>query len=46
MLGVVKNWDNLTDNNSQKSFIGQLGLKLLANCAVYLNWVGGYGDDS
>ena len=45
MLGVVNNWDNLTDNNNQKSFIGQLGLKPLNNCAVYLNWIGGYGDD-
>jgi hypothetical protein len=46
MLGVVNNWDNLTDNNKQKSLIGQFSFKPLNTWAVYLNWIGGYGDDA
>jgi hypothetical protein len=46
MLGVVNNWDNLTDNNKQKSLIGQFAFKPLNTWAVYLNWIGGYGDDA
>ncbi|RZL15731.1 MAG: porin, partial [Hymenobacter sp.] len=46
MLGVVNNWDNLTDDNKQKSLIGQVALKPLATWSVYLNWVGGHGDDT
>jgi hypothetical protein len=46
MLGVVNNWDNLTDNNKQKSLIGQFTYKPLSTCTVYLNWIGGYGDDT
>jgi hypothetical protein len=46
MLGVVNNWDNLTDNNKQKSLIGQFTFKPLNTWAVYLNWIGGHGDDT
>jgi hypothetical protein len=46
MLGVVNNWDNLTDNNKQKSLIGQFAFKPLNTWSVYLNWIGGHGDDT
>ncbi len=46
MMGLVNNWDNLIDNNSQKSFIGQLYLKPKEGFNVYLNYIGGYGDDT
>jgi hypothetical protein len=46
MLGVVNNWDNLTDDNKQKSLIGQFAFKPLSTWSVYLNWVGGHGDDT
>lgn len=46
MLGVVNNWDNLTDDNKQKSIVGQVFFKPLSTWSVYLNWIGGYGDDT
>jgi hypothetical protein len=46
MLGVVNNWDNLTDDNKQKSLIGQFVCKPLPTWTVYLNWIGGSGDDT
>ena len=46
MVGVVNNWDNLTDDNKQKSLISQLTYKLLPTWTVYLNWIGGAGDDT
>lgn len=46
MMGLVNNWDNLTDDNKQKSLIGQFMLKPLPTWTVYLNWIGGYGDDT
>ena len=46
MVGVVNNWDNLTDDNKQKSLIGQFSFKPLPTWTVYLNWIGGYGDDT
>ena len=46
MLGVVNNWDNLTDDNKQKSLIGQFSCKPLPTWTVYLNWIGGSGDDT
>lgn len=45
MAGVVNNWDNLTDDNKQKSLIGQFSFKPVDTWTVYLNWIGGYGDD-
>ena len=46
MLGVVNNWDNLTDDNKQKSCIGQFASKPFAGMSVYLNWIGGASDDT
>lgn len=46
MLGVVNNWDNLTDDNKQKSIIGQFAFKPLSTWTVYVNWVGGSRDDT
>ena len=46
MLGVVNNWDNLTDDNKQKSLIGQFSCKPVSNWTVYLNWIGGSSDDT
>ncbi|MFC6222825.1 outer membrane beta-barrel protein [Hymenobacter artigasi] len=46
MLGVVNNWDNLTDDNKQKSVIGQFSFKPLSTWTVYFNYIGGYGDDT
>lgn len=46
MVGLVNNWDNLTDDNKQKSIISQFSFKPLDTWAVYLNWIGGHGDDT
>jgi len=46
MAGLVNNWDNLFDNNKQKSVIGQLYLKPVDGFNIYLNYIGGYGDDT
>lgn len=46
MLGVVNNWDNLTDDNKQKSLIGQFSFKPLSTWTVYVNWIGGSRDDT
>lgn len=46
MVGLVNNWDNLTDNNKQKSVISQFAFKPLATWSVYLNWIGGHSDDT
>jgi hypothetical protein len=46
MGGLVNNWDNLFDNNKQKSFIGQLYLKPADGFNIYLNYIGGHGDDT
>ena len=46
MAGLVNNWDNLFDNNRQKSVIGQLYLKPVDGFNIYLNYIGGYGDDT
>ena len=46
MAGLVNNWDNLFDNNKQKSIIGQLYLKPVDGFNIYLNYIGGYGDDT
>ena len=46
MVGVVTNWDNLTDDNKQKSIISQFMFKPLDTWTVYLNWIGGSGDDT
>ena len=46
MVGVVNNWDNLLDDNKQKSLISQLSFKPLDTWTVYLNWIGGRSDDT
>ena len=46
MAGLVNNWDNLVDNNNQKSFISQLYFKPVDGFNIYLNYIGGYGDDT
>jgi hypothetical protein len=46
MAGVVNNWDNLFDNNKQKSIIGQLYFKPLDGFNIYVNYIGGHGDDT
>ncbi|WP_035567738.1 outer membrane beta-barrel protein [Hymenobacter sp. IS2118] len=46
MLGVVNNWDNLTDDNKQKSVVGQFSFKPLSTWTVYVNWIGGSRDDT
>jgi hypothetical protein len=46
MLGVVNNWDNLTDSKTQKSLVGQFFFKPADTWSVYLNYIGGYSDDT
>jgi hypothetical protein len=46
MAGLVNNWDNLFDNNKQKSIIAQVYLKPKDGLNVYLNYIGGNGDDT
>ncbi|MBS1681858.1 MAG: porin [Bacteroidetes bacterium] len=46
MAGLVNNWDNLFDNNSQKSVISQLFINPVKGFNIYLNYIGGYGDDT
>ena len=46
MAGLVNNWDNLFDNNKQKSVIGQIYIKPVDGFNIYLNYIGGHGDDT
>lgn len=46
MAGLVNNWDNLFDNNSQKSVVSQVYIKPVDGFNIYLNYIGGYGDDT
>ena len=46
MAGLVNNWDNLVDNNTQKSFVSQLYFKPADGFNIYLNYIGGFGDDT
>ncbi len=46
MAGIVNNWDNLTDTKTQKSGIAQLYIKPVDGWNIYLNWIGGYSDDT
>jgi len=46
MVGLVNNWDNLFDNNKTKSVIAQLYVKPVTGFNVYLNFIGGNGDDT
>src|SRR5260221_13588736 len=46
MAGLVNNWDNLFDNNSQKSAVAQVFVNPAKGFNIYLNYIGGYGDDT
>ncbi len=46
MAGLVNNWDNLFDNNKQKSAIGQIYITPVEGFNIYLNYIGGHGDDT
>ncbi len=46
MAGLVNNWDNLVANNTQKTAIGQLFLNPAKGFNVYINYIGGYGNDT
>lgn len=41
MAGIVNNWDNLNDNNKQKSFIAQVSLAPAEGLTAYVNYIGG-----
>ena len=45
MVGIVNNWDALTDWKTQKSAIAQLYFKPVDGWNVYLNYIGGHNDD-
>jgi hypothetical protein len=45
MLGLVNNWDALTDWKKQKSVISQVFIKPMDGWNVYVNYIGGYNDD-
>ena len=45
MVGLVNNWDNLFDNNKNKSVIAQVYIKPVKDWNVYVNFIGGNGDD-
>lgn len=42
-LGVVNGWDQVTDNNSSKTFIGRLGINLGDPFSGGISWT--YGDE-
>ena len=46
MAGLVNNWDNLVDNSAQKSFVTQFYIKPVDGFNIYLNYIGGYSDDT
>jgi hypothetical protein len=45
MVGVVNNWDALTDWKKQKSIIAQFYFKPVDGWNVYINYIGGHNDD-
>jgi hypothetical protein len=45
MLGIVNNWDALTDWKTQKSVVAQLYFKPVDGWNVYVNYIGGHNDD-
>lgn len=45
MVGIVNNWDAMTDWKKQKSGIAQLYLKPMDGWNVYINYIGGFNDD-
>lgn len=45
MVGLVNNWDALTDWKTQKSFVAQFSAKPIEGLSLYLNYIGGHNDD-
>jgi hypothetical protein len=45
MLGILNNWDALTDWKSQKSTAAQVFVSPLEGWNIYVNYIGGYNDD-
>jgi hypothetical protein len=45
MVGLVNNWDALTDWKKQKSVISQLFINPVKGWNMYVNYIGGYNDD-
>jgi hypothetical protein len=45
MVGIVNNWDALTDWKTQKSAIAQLYIKPVDGWNIYINYIGGHNDD-
>jgi len=45
MVGIVNNWDALTDWKKQKSAIAQFYFKPVDGWNVYVNYIGGHNDD-
>lgn len=45
MVGLVNNWDALTDWKTQKSLIGQIYFKPIDGWNIYLNGIAGHNDD-
>ncbi len=45
MVGIVNNWDGMTDWKTQKSAIAQLFLKPADGFNIYINYIGGTNDD-
>jgi hypothetical protein len=45
MVGIVNNWDALTDWKTQKSAIAQLYVSPVKGWNMYVNFIGGHNDD-
>jgi hypothetical protein len=45
MVGLVNNWDALTDWKKQKSFVSQVFISPISGWNAYVNYIGGYNDD-
>jgi hypothetical protein len=45
MVGLVNNWDALTDWKKQKSTIAQVFVSPVEGWNIYVNYIGGYNDD-
>lgn len=45
MVGVVNNWDAMTDWKKQKSGIAQLFISPVDKFNIYINYIGGFHDD-
>ena len=45
MVGVVNNWDAMTDWKKQKSGVAQFFVSPIENFNIYVNYIGGFHDD-